>query len=162
MDEFEKIYISYNKKVFYYLKNLCNNDKLAEDLTQEVFYKTLVYLSTSANINVGLSWLIKVAHNLFIDYIRKNKINIITLDNLVNVLEASSIDIDFKMDFEILLKSIPTKYRVLLLLNNYFSFTYAEMSSIMNCSESAIKASLFRARKKFKEVFKNYEERTIK
>lgn len=160
MDEFEIIFKRDYKKIYFYLKNLsCNDSQLAEDLTQEVFYKVLLYIlaNTNTNHNISIKWMMKVAHNQFIDYIRKNKNNLYHLGNFAETSQTEAEDLDFKMDIEIILNKLPPKYKALIILRDYFSFTYEEISLILGCNEPSVKSAIFRARRKFKEVYEFYE-----
>lgn len=156
MDEFEDIYNKYYNKILYYLLSLCKNTKLAEDLTQEVFFKTLLFVANNKNTYICFSWFVKVSHNVFIDYIRKNSVELRISDQN----PIPEIDLDLKIDVKNILDQLPTNYRILIVLKYKFNFTYSEIAKIMSCSESVIKASLFRARNKFKEVFQSYEKKS--
>ena len=92
MDEFQRIYKENYKKIYYYLKNICRNDRLAEDLTQETFYKVLLYIYNGKALNVCTSWLIKIAHNIFIDFIRKSKVDTDSLTLYENELGTPTTD----------------------------------------------------------------------
>lgn len=160
MDEFEVIFERDYKKIFFYLINLsCNDRQLAEDITQEVFYKVLLFILSNVNANKTIStkWMIKVAHNLFIDYVRKNKNKLYSLENFTENSQTVTKDLDLEMDIERMLNKLPPKYKALIILRDYFSFTYEEISQILGCNESAVKSAIFRARKKFKEVYEFYE-----
>lgn len=71
MDNFTAIYKKYYSKIFGYVFSLCNNSKLSEDIVQETFYKALMLINAGKLSEFGEAWLVKVAHNLFIDYVRK-------------------------------------------------------------------------------------------
>lgn len=60
------------KDVYYYLLSLSKNQHLAEDLLQDTFYRAFVHFESCPTERVK-SWLFTIAHNAFIDYLRKNK-----------------------------------------------------------------------------------------
>jgi hypothetical protein len=54
-------------------------------------------------------------------------------------------------------EKLPVRYKSLILLKDYYGFSYMEIAEITGSTESSIKVSLFRARSKFKEVYKANE-----
>ena len=156
MDKFQELYEQNYKKVYYYLKNLSSNNKIAEDLVQETFYKSLVYTSTNKNVEINTAWLIKAAHNLFVDYLRRNKISLNELDENESRLASFTSESDQKMDISNMLKKLPVRYKSLIILKDYFGFSYDEISEMFNCTQSAVKSALKRARNNFKEVYETY------
>jgi RNA polymerase sigma-70 factor (ECF subfamily) len=156
MSEFENIYNKNYNIVFHYLQKLCNNHSLAEDLTQETFYNAYLYIVTNKHeITLHSSWFIKIAHNLFIDYLRKNKLTLHSYD-IEKVQENTFVTyIDIKIDLENTFDKIPHKYKLIILMKDYFGFTYKEISNLLNSSVSSVKSLLSRARKKFRKEFYN-------
>lgn len=70
-DVFVKVYNAFYPYVYRYVYGLTYNHQTAEDLTQEAFVKALCTLQFP-NENIE-SWLFTVAHNLYVDYVRKNR-----------------------------------------------------------------------------------------
>lgn len=156
MDKFQELYEKNYKKVYYYLRNLSSNNKAAEDLAQETFYKSLVYISTNKNVEISTAWLIKAAHNLFIDYLRRNKISLNELNENESTAANFTLESDQKMDISNILEKLPVRYKSLIILKDYFGFSYDEISGMLNCTPSAVKSALKRARNNFKEVYETY------
>ena len=70
---FEEIYRRYFKDVFLFLKGLTKDEHLAEELTEETFFKALEAVDSfqgECDIRV---WLCQIAKNLYFSYLRKNK-----------------------------------------------------------------------------------------
>lgn len=67
----------HQERVFGYLYNKVRNREVAEDLFQEVFIKLVNKLKKGVYIEEGkfASWLMRVSHNLTIDYFRKSAKN---------------------------------------------------------------------------------------
>ena len=62
-------------RVFGYLLNLVRNRQLAEDLFQDTFFKVISTLKKDGYNDEGkfLPWVLRIAHNLAVDYFRVNK-----------------------------------------------------------------------------------------
>ncbi len=62
-------------RVLGYLLNLVRNRQLAEDLFQDTFFKVITNLKKDSYNDEGkfLPWVLRIAHNLAVDYFRVNK-----------------------------------------------------------------------------------------
>lgn len=154
MKEFRSLYEKNYKKVYFYLKSICRNEALAEDLAQETFYNILTLICAGRMPVANGKWFIKVAHNLFLDYLRKNKLQLENLEDYENTANAQPPDDSaLKLDLLQALGTLPVRYRSMILLKDHYGFSLEEISELTGSSVSAVKVTLFRARNKFKEVY---------
>ncbi len=67
----------HQKKVFGYLMNLVKDYDLANDLFQETFIKVINTFQSGTYKDQGkfINWVVRIAHNIAIDYFRKQKIS---------------------------------------------------------------------------------------
>lgn len=65
----------YKSKVFSYILKYVRNQYIAEDIFQETFIKVIKSLKSDNYKDEGrfISWVMRIAHNLVIDYFRKSK-----------------------------------------------------------------------------------------
>ncbi len=161
MEEFRRLYEENYRMVLFYLKHLCKDDKLAEDLTQDTFYHVLFHLCSGKKLDVNRKWFIKVAHNVFLDHLRKSKVTPESLEIHADTLESRSgavtADSANRLDLFAALGKLPVRYKSLILLKDHYGFSYREIAEITGSTEASVKVSIFRARSKFKEVYKAYE-----
>ena len=73
MQDMEKIYEQYFETVNKYLFCLTKNYDLAEELTQETFYRAVKKIGTYKGECKISVWLCQIAKNLWYDQCRKNK-----------------------------------------------------------------------------------------
>ena len=72
MEDFDQIYADYYSEVYKFVLSLCQNHSLAEEITQESFFKALKSID-SFNGNCKIStWLCKIARNTFFSYTKKH------------------------------------------------------------------------------------------
>ena len=153
----------YSEKIFRYAKRFLYNPEDAEDATQDVFLKTYENIQ-SFNTNKRFSpWIYRVAHNTFINIIRKKKrekIEFIDLDTVLphfvshNTLEK---DISDKFDLKLLendIKKLSVKYREIIVLYYFEEKNYAEISDILNIPVSTVGVRLKRAKEKLTNIDK--------
>lgn len=73
MDNLETIFEKHYSDVFRYLRGLTGSEDLAEELTQETFYKALRALKDFRGDCDVRVWLCQIAKNLYYEYLRKQK-----------------------------------------------------------------------------------------
>jgi RNA polymerase sigma-70 factor (ECF subfamily) len=89
---FETLLYRYKNRIFHYIKTKIKDVDLSNDIFQDTFVKIINTLKSGNYNEEGkfLPWAMRIAHNLIIDYFRKqNKIRVIS--------EASSFDKDFSI-----------------------------------------------------------------
>lgn len=143
-----------------YVLFLTKEENIAEELTISIFSKALSKLSLYNSDFDFKTWLISIAHNHSIDYLRKKKnISIpFTEDFNSDVYdfepspEEKFIEKQNTEDFEKLLSKLPENYQKIIHLRYLEDKKLKEISEITNLSLSNIKVSLMRAKKLLSEL----------
>ena len=73
MTEFESIYREYFRDVELYLRAICKDESLAEELTEQVFFQALKALSTFRGDCDIRTWLCAIGRNCYLSHLRKAK-----------------------------------------------------------------------------------------
>ena len=92
MQDFDKIYAEYFSEVYKFVLTLCQNPVLAEEITQEVFFKALKNIESFKGECKLSTWLCRIAKNTFYDYAKKSTVrSIIRLKSsyLTKILKKS-------------------------------------------------------------------------
>ena len=88
--DFDKLYNEYFQTVYGYLLSISHDHNLAEELTQETFFKALKKINSFKTGTNARAWLCQIAKNLFYDRSRRAKhdldLNEDTMDQLVRDL----------------------------------------------------------------------------
>lgn len=164
----EELYRENVKLVFNYLKSLCNDSELAEELTQETFYKAIKGIKKFKGDSKISTWLCKIAKNLWINYqIKENKMTTISYDSneqIEKMLIDENIenDIENRNDLIGLYKKIHkldenTKEVFYLRIKGELSFK--EIGEILNKSEEWARIIFYRGKIKLKEDMENDKKR---
>ena len=150
-----------------YLINFClgylRDFHLAEEVSQEVFfrvYKSAGRYEVKAKFS---SWLFKIAVNLCFDNLRKKRnvysnmeedakvrVAVAALPSAGELLEARELEADIR---EAIFK-LPSDQKETLLLAAYGALPYEEIAEIMNVSTDAVKMRISRAREFIKAELK--------
>lgn len=159
-DIFIKVYKEYMPYVYRYLYGLTCSRHTSEDLTQETFIKALCILQ-SPNNSIK-SWLLTVAHNLYIDYIRKNKKLELHGDSIPEkfVFDDFTNDILLKEKTKAafkLIRQLPESQRQAVLLCLVNELSYEQAGKILGVSVSAVTNLIYRARKTLRYLRRDIE-----
>jgi RNA polymerase sigma-70 factor (ECF subfamily) len=154
----DKYWGSLNAMLYRMVKNRLD----AEDLTQEAFIKAFQSLPNFSFDYAFSTWLYKIASNNTIDYLRKRRINTVSLDEPLKTdrgdVERQIPDsgapmpdapMTSKERSEILQKAIedlPEKYRKVIELRHTKDMEYQDIADELDLPLGTVKAHLFRAR----------------
>jgi len=153
---------NYRDSIYFMLLKMTNNKDDAEDLTIEAFGKAFKKLEQYTPNYAFSTWLFKIASNNCIDFIRKKKHHLISLDKefqdeagteLAQRIPSEVLDPEeeliksqkIKIMREVVDKLKP-HYRILIELRYFKEYSYEEIAQELNLPLGTVKAKLFRAR----------------
>lgn len=159
---FESLVQKYRKSVFYLVYKIVRNTDDAEDLTQDSFVKAYSFIHKFDPKYAFSTWLFKIATNNCIDFIRRRKMQTLSIDSPQNFDEGSPMYIQvqdrgplpsdsllLKERKEILtvaIERLPERYRNLLRMRYFDELSYEEVAERLRLPMGTIKAQLHRAR----------------
>jgi len=164
IDAFYCVVNKYEEKLLKYILRITNIDlEEAENLLQEVFIKVYKNINEFNDSLTFSSWLYRIAHNITIDYHRKNKNKInVSLEspdedyiNLIDLIgNSTSIENDYKKKELIkkiitILDLVDLKYREVLILKFLEEKNYWEISDILKIPEWTVATLINRWKKQF-------------
>lgn len=159
----------YRDAIYYMLLKMVNNRSDAEDLTIEAFGKAFKNITQYTPNYAFSTWLFKIATNNCIDFIRKKKANLVSLDhttddqeNITTPLQSDSPDPEedmIKNQRMALTRSVVEKlkprYKTLVELRYFKEYSYEEIANELSLPIGTVKAQLFRARELLFNILKN-------
>lgn len=162
---FGEIYDYYITKIYRFIFFKVPSREIAEDLTSEVFTKTLSYLTNPDKKVKNLqAFLYQTARNLVIDYYRKNNQKEIPLlqegdenyvPDLMSDQNKSKKKIEINLDVIELkkkIKNLKDEYREVIILRYLDEYSIKEIARILDKSNGAVRVLLHRAVKALKLV----------
>lgn len=161
-DSLEAVYKYYMNDIYHYLLRLSGHSQTAEDLLHDTFVRAYEHLESYQGEKVR-PWLFKAAYNTYVDWYRRDKRQIQTDPNLLAELnqtvdpgpEAAFLQSEIINYWVKATRILPEKSRQILLLRDYYEFSYQEIADILNASLSSVKVTLYRARQTIREVMKD-------
>ncbi|MCF6464420.1 RNA polymerase sigma factor [Clostridium sp. Cult2] len=74
--DFEEVYYLYFREVFLYIRSLSGDENIAEEVTQQTFFKALKAINSFDGSKDIRAWLFTIAKNTYFSYYKRNKRNI--------------------------------------------------------------------------------------
>lgn len=157
-----ELYETYKNTIFLYLYRSTLDRHIAEDLTQDTFLKAFQSLPSFRGDASLKTWLFKIARNTYINFSQKkqNKMEIQTesIEHLLCQQHDYFKSADEQALIKLTLLQLPENYRTYIILRDVNELSYDEVSQITNETIGQVKVGLYRARKKFREVYRNLGE----
>lgn len=165
----------YRDSIYFMLLKMVNNRDDADDLTIEAFGKAFNKLHQYTPNYAFSTWLFKIASNNCIDFIRKKKKNLLSLDKPLESSDGGEMTMDvpsgtlnpeetyIKEQKKILMHGVVEKlkprYRTLVELRYFKEYSYEEIAQELDLPLGTVKAQLFRAREFLYNILKNSKEK---
>ncbi len=152
----------YRESIYFTMLKMVHNTDDADDLTIEAFGKAFNRLEQYSPTYAFSTWLFKIASNNCIDFIRKKRIKVTSMDSGIKTDEGDVLYFDAQsntMDPEEtimhnqkvihmreLVSKLKPRYRVLVEKRYFEELSYEEISEELDLPLGTVKAQLFRAR----------------
>lgn len=155
MDSFEQIYSAYAKDVYRFALSLCGNPTVAEDITQETFYKALRSASRFRGDCQVRTWLFQIAKNEWLLYCRKQK-RLVSLEERPEAVSEDSPEEEVARR-ELLarvrrrLDELPEPYHSVFLLRHFGELPFSQIGRLCGKTENWARVTYYRAKEKLKE-----------
>lgn len=157
MQDMEQIYEQYFETVNKYLFCLTRNNDIAEELTQETFYKAVKKIDTYKGECKISVWLCQIAKNSWYDYCKKNKKVMRLKEELLEIqsdetTEEKVISNDEKISLYRKLQKLDEKTREVIYLRITGELSFKEIGMILNQTENWARVTFYRGKNQLKEV----------
>ncbi len=145
--------------VIHFLYRMVQNQAIAEELAQEVFWRVYRSRATYEPTAKFTTWLFRIATHLALNWIRdgKKEKGQTSLDEETPEGTARQVADRSPNAEQVLLRQVhrnevrravealPEKQRAAVLMHKYQEMEYSQIAAVLGCSESAVKSLLFRA-----------------
>ena len=155
MTEFESIYRDYFRDVELYLRAVCKDELLAEELTEQVFFQALKALPTFRGDCDIRTWLCAMGRNCYLSHLRKAKqtedIDELQIPDPRKSIEDCIADKQQAMAIHRVLHDLPEPYKEVFSLRVFGQLSFRQIGTLFNKTESWARVTYHRARMKIKE-----------
>lgn len=157
MEEFEKIYLKYYDSVFRYVRSLCRNEVMADEITQDTFLKALKYIDTFRGECELQAWLCRIARNHFYT-MAKHRSRMTEISSELFLQEKSIEEklLDRESAFQIhgVLHRLEEPYKEVFWMRTFGELSFKEIGRLFQRTENWARVTYYRAKIKIKEEIK--------
>lgn len=173
-DSYSKLVDKYQKPLYFHIRKMIKEVELVDDLVQEVFMKAFHNLNSYSNEYAFSTWIYRIATNHTIDYLRKKKLQTLSIDQPYKTkdgdMEMQLPDESFSTDKPVMKKErkavvqeaiddLPEKYRLVIEMRHMEEKTYQEIADILDLPLGTVKAHIFRARELLYKALKDKRDK---
>lgn len=158
---YKRLMTKYHDAIANFIGRMVRDREQVEDLTQESFIKAFASLKSFNDEFAFSTWLYKIATNNAIDYIRKKKLQMYSIDKPVEAADSEYAfelpDDSYEADraiiadqrarmLEAAIAELPEKYQRVIQLRHVEERSYEEIAKALRLPIGTVKAHIFRAR----------------
>lgn len=154
MSVFEELYRQYYSQVYFYVLGLCRNEHIAEEITQETFFKVLKKMDTfkgQCKVNV---WITQIAKNTFYNYCREKKLDPeSSLEDIgtEETIEDKIIDQETTEQILMILHKMQEPYKEVFWMRTFGELSFKEIGNIHGKTESWARVTYHRTKLMIRE-----------
>lgn len=156
MDNLEEIYRKNAKYVYSYVLSLTHNKELAEDITQETFYKASKSLSKFRGECKIQVWLCQIAKNIWLQCLKKSKIQTVFIEEIQEIsgenCEHYLLTQESWKELYRDMQNLDELSRQVIYLRMHTELTFSDIGEILGKTENWARVVYYRAKIKLKEV----------
>ncbi|WCN36693.1 RNA polymerase sigma factor [Aneurinibacillus uraniidurans] len=169
VDCYAEIIQRYERRILAFIIHMLKSyhmENLAEDLTQETFYKAFRSLHSFRDAEATFStWLYTIARNTVVSELRKSRNSEVYLEDSneqpgrvadMRLPEAELLRTERVHLVREAINRLPEKQRTALILREYEQLDYKEIADTLDSTVSSVKSLLFRARNGVKQQLEPY------
>lgn len=160
-EAFASIVERHKDNVYNLALKICGNREDAEEIAQDSFIKVYRSLKSFKGKSSFSTWLYRIVYNTSMTFVRKNKLDILRLEDFpvdsVDFIRGNAMEDEAEIEYMRVLLSyamqkLDHEDRAIITMHYYQDLSHSEICSITGISRSNIKVRLFRARKKMQEI----------
>ena len=155
MLDFEKVFRENNQFVFRFLMKLCGDVSLAEELTQETFFRAYMNISALRNEEKVAVWLCQIAKNTYFAWFNEQKrkqpiSQPISTDSTPDIAELFEEKELAGRAFSVL-NALEEPYKEVFMISVFGGLSLKDISAMFGKSESWARVTYYRAKQKIME-----------
>jgi RNA polymerase sigma-70 factor (ECF subfamily) len=156
---FELLLEKHRGPMIHFLHRMVQNDAVAEELSQEVFLRVFKSRGSYQPSAKFTTWLFRIGTHLALNWIRDGRneklqtsLDKETADGTSRQVADRRRTVEQELLYQAKLREVrqaiqclPAKQRAAVMMHKYEEMEYAQIASVIGCSEAAVKSLLFRA-----------------
>lgn len=155
MTDFEQLFQEHRGFIFKYLMKLSRDPSLAEELTQETFFRAYMNHSSLRDESKAASWLCQIAKNTYFAWYNEHK-RLTASETAADIADCTDIEESFiqkelSQQALLCLHDLEEPYKEVFMLAVFGGFSLTDISALFGKSESWARVTFYRAKQKLSE-----------
>lgn len=158
---FSQLITQYKERLYWHIRHILKSHDDTDDVLQNVFIKVFKNIHKFKGESQLYSWLYRIATNEAITHLNKNAKRLKINNQEAQELAIKNLEADVYFEGDIIqlklqkaIAALPEKQQMVFNMKYFQELKYSEMSSILETSEGALKASYHIASKKIESYLK--------
>lgn len=150
-----ELYKLYANAMYNVALRIVNDDAEAEDVLQEAFLDAFTRIESFRQETTFGLWLKQIVINRSINYLRKRKVELVSLDEVEIADEPNYDESETTLKVEAIkaaMNELPDGYRVVLTLYLFEGYDHEEIAHILKISENTSRSQYMRAKRKLNSL----------
>lgn len=158
--DFDQIYRLYFQDVYRFMLTLCRNESLAEEITQQTFYKALQNIEQYKGNCQMKVWLCQIAKNTYFTHAEKQKRFVEEQVEREDELKIEQQLLQKEQAFYLhqLVHRLDEPYKEVFSLRVFGELSFLQISQLFEKTESWARVTYYRAKKKIQQMAKEEQE----
>jgi len=156
--DYREIYTKYFSDVYKYMLALSRNEAIAEEVTQETFFKAMRHIDDFNGSCKLYVWLCQIAKNTYISLYQKQKRSIPgagpELPEAATDLEKDYLDKEAVKRLHVLLHNLNEPYKEIFTLRVFGELPFSQIGELFGKTDSWARLIFYRAKKQLQEELK--------
>lgn len=162
MESFEELFSRYFGKVYRFALSLTRSESMAEELTQQTFYKALSRIDSFEGRSDAGTWLCSIAKNEYFNHRRRKREQPADPQSAVFDRTVGDVSGDVERSTDMMqihrhLHELEEPYREVFMLRVFGELKYAQIASLFGKGESWARVTFYRAKLELQRRIKEEE-----
>jgi len=154
--DLSEIYSQYFSDVYKYAYSLCKNKDIAEEITQDTFFKAMKNIDTFNGSCKLFVWLCQIAKNTYFTYLKKEK-KFLGSEEMENIaddekIEQSLLEKETAFELHRVLHRLEEPYKEVFSLRVFGELSFMQIAELFGKTESWARVTYYRSKNKIKEL----------
>ena len=170
-EAFKELVRRFKDPIVSFASRMLNDREKAVDIAQETFIKVFTHADSYRPVAGFSGWLFRIAHNLAINEIRRQKRRPAELEPMAEQdgghgpmeptepglsAEETILGRERRETVRRCVAALPVKYRSAVVMKDMEGMTFEEIAAILGCPESTVKSRVMRARRMLQRKLEPY------
>ena len=155
MTKFEKIFVENKNFIYKFLLKFCKDSSIAEELTQETFFRAYMNIANLKNEDKVSVWLCQIAKNTYFSWYNENKKFLPLDESQISDISPDIADLFAEKELSkktlVCLHQLEEPYKEVFMLSVLGELSLKDISHLFGKSESWARVTFYRAKQKLIE-----------